>query len=316
MRTRVASLLILATTLAVSCRRPAPPESRFTAPPLRYRLDNGDRADLTFGAYNLHGLAAPDRLRRDLSRLEFVDAWAFQEVTLPYTPAAPPPALNAAAVESDLPATVPPPEFETLLPPGRWHLAYVPVNPVPGGRPDLWEGQAIASRFPIRRAETWVLDRSAPKHRVALAAWFDTPRGEILFVNADHEIGGPADFGFPGPADRTKQVVSLTAMLRRHADTPTVVAGDFNTAGDALAGVPEADEIAALNRAMTAAGLTGLGPDFDRTPTFRFATVGWHLDHLFLRHLTADAWDVCTTAQGSDHYPVWCRVRPAARGGT
>lgn len=257
----------------------------------------GERRGITFATYNVNGLSNLPGLREDLSRLEFVDVWAMQEVRLPVAAAGPGPATQPALTH-----------LESILPPGLWHILYVPVNPETNG---ACEGQAIVSRWPIDRTEIWPLEHSAPKCRVAVAAWIATPRGEVLFVNTDHEVGAWGEWGWPRTGDRRKQVQALAAKLSEYRSTPVVLAGDFNTCGSVAEFISSEAEIRSLNASMKQVDLRPLGADFERIATYTDLGGCYrkHVDHFFLSdRFTAEAWEICRLAKGSDHYPVWCRA--------
>lgn len=258
---------------------------------------DGPARDAVFGTYNLHWLRDPAGLRADLARLDFVTAWAFQEVR-----------STAADEAAGAPASL-----RRLLPPGDWHVAWVPLNALRElGSADV-EGQAIASRHPIRSAAAWELEpppsSGGGKRRVALAAVLDVDGTDVLFVNTDH---APGVFS---PARRNlRQARRLLDRLRREPDaTPVIVAGDFNTAGCVPRLVSARADREGLRRLMCQAGFRA-APDSAR-PTFRAGPYAAALDHVFVRGVGSMEAEVAAAACGSDHLPLWCRVRlPAAVG--
>lgn len=250
---------------------------------------------LMVSTYNVYGLSDIEGVREDISGLSSVNVWVFQEVNL----------AAASAAEDAGDARINPPNsiegLHAILPAGNWHVVFVPVNVASGAGSVWWEGQAVASRFPVARVDLWDLERSGTKHRVAVCAWLDTPQGSVLVVNTDHEVGVRL-----GPDDREKQVRSLLRKLSKIPHhVPVVVAGDFNTGGDVLAGLSSQDEIACLNHRMSQAGfsvLPGIPDDFITFRQFLFAR---HLDHLFFKGLTMKEWGIAEQAKGSDHFPHW-----------
>jgi endonuclease/exonuclease/phosphatase family metal-dependent hydrolase len=243
---------------------------------------------LIFATYNLYCFGDVPGLRADLSRLGSVSAWAFQEVR-----------TTAADEAAGSPATL-----RDVLPPGTWHVAWVPLNRLRGGE---FEGQAIASRFPIRSAEVWPLPTrgGAAKRRVALAATLNVDGTDVLFVNTDHELSiFSADHG------NARQTRGLLEHLGRAGNDggagPAVVAGDFNTAGCVPRLLSAPQERAQLRRAMAGARFVPAVPD--RVPTFHAGPYSAALDHVFVRGLTVMESGVDDRARGSDHRPVWCRV--------
>jgi endonuclease/exonuclease/phosphatase family metal-dependent hydrolase len=295
---KLAGLLSLSFALVAGGCTSRPTVPATPVPPMwQTQVLSGERIGITFGTYNVNGLSNLPGLREDLCRLEFVDIWAMQEVRLSVPAAGP--------VTASQPAST---QLESILPLGLWHVLYVPVN---RESDDACEGQAIVSRWPIERAEVWPLEHSAPKSRVAVAAWIATPRGQVLFVNADHEVGGWGEWGWPRTSDRHKQVQALVAKLSQHRSTPVVLAGDFNTCGSVAECTSSEKEIRSLNASMTQVDLRPLGSDFERIATYTDLRGCYrkHVDHLFLSdRFAGEVWEVCRSDKGSDHYPVWCRA--------
>lgn len=239
-----------------------------------------------FATYNVHWLQNAVDLRADLARLDFVTAWAFQEVR----------STKSDEREGS------PSKLCALLPPGMWYVAWVALNPLKElHRDDECEGQVIASRFPIRSADVWELHRWGQKRRIALAAVLDISGQRVLFVNTDHE---PALLSLV--RGNARQTRTLVEHLAAHDEYPAVVAGDFNTSGCIPRLVSARQDRAQLRMLMCRAGFSEAFDQPRRTYTAGPFTAT--LDHIFLRGVERITCDVDERARGSDHRPVWCRV--------
>ncbi|MGB7157238.1 MAG: endonuclease/exonuclease/phosphatase family protein [Tepidisphaeraceae bacterium] len=242
---------------------------------------------LTVGTYNVHGLRKRDAIRRDLAELDQVTVWCLQE--FPYVPA-----------DDDEGA-----DFANVLPPGRWHVALIPLN---RERNDSrqWESQVIASRFPIERVDVWLLDDGGAKRRAALAARVNVDGRSVLIVNTDHE---PSFLAWrDGNAVQTRR---LAERLRDGGNDAVVVAGDFNCSGSLYRFVSNGMHVRRVDRALAECGFT---PVNTTGSTFRSGFVRARLDRIYARNVRTSAGAIATTSRGSDHLPVWGRfeVQPVA----
>ncbi|MDH3227517.1 MAG: endonuclease/exonuclease/phosphatase family protein, partial [Thermoleophilia bacterium] len=100
-----------------------------------------------------------------------------------------------------------------------------------------------------------------------------------------------------------KQRVQQFRRIAAHASSwmgdHVVVAGDFNTVARRGVGVlTELMEGIDLERVSAGAG-----------PTFRRASLSWPLDHIFARGMSVIDTGVLEGAEGSDHFPLWARLR-------
>jgi endonuclease/exonuclease/phosphatase family metal-dependent hydrolase len=233
------------------------------------------------GTYNLHWLKDTSGLRNDLSRLDHVSIWAFQEVR--------------GWSDGSLPA-----RLVDVLPPGRWHVAWMPLNPLRELNSTDWEGQAVVSRYPIRLIEAWELQPEG-KRRFALAAYVEIGGADVLVVSTDHQ---PSLFSLR--RENIRQAQQLTTYLADHGSKPAIVTGDFNTAGCIPRLVSSRQDRQELRRLMSDAGFTPASSDVHAT--FKSGLYDAVLDHIFVRGLKHTASNVHDAATGSDHRPVWCRL--------
>jgi endonuclease/exonuclease/phosphatase family metal-dependent hydrolase len=245
---------------------------------------------ITFGSYNIHWLDDPSGVRADLARLDSVSVWAFQE------------ARSSAADRND----GSPSRVVEVLPPGTWHLAWVPLNRLTEIHSEDDEGQVIASRCPIRSAEVWELKTDGDKRRVALVAVLDVDGRAVRFVNTDHE---PSIVSLArGNVRQTGSLIEALGRCEAADPMPTVVGGDFNTSGCLMRLVSGNADCAELRQRMNA---TGFDEAFVRkvgARTYRSSVYSGTLDHLFVRRASTLASGVDERATGSDHLPVWCRI--------
>lgn len=247
-------------------------------------LEHTTRADelplpsdaLTVATYNVHGLLQRDAILRDLAALDRVNIWCLQEYRY----------LRGV-------------EIETILPPGRWYVATIPLNRAPGPS-EVWEAQVIASRFPIESIQVWPLDDVGIKRRVALVARVNVNGRCVLVVNTDHE---PSFFAVRD--GNTVQVRRLAEHLRECADESVIVAGDFNCAASLLRLSSNSGHVRRIDAAMAGAGFSPATPP---GATFRSGPLRTHIDRIYVRQVVLDRGAIATTAKGSDHFPVWTRV--------
>ena len=232
---------------------------------------------LTVGTYNLHGLQDIKALKEDLSQLPQVQIWAFQEVEGDFTK------------HTDE-------KILSILPPGRWYILSEKVNLL---HQNLWEGQVIASRFPISSKDILSLEHTSSKKRIALLAKFKKQNGEdFFFVNTDHEVDiFSLDF-----KDRKKQLQSLIKYFE-NIQSSGVIAGDFNTAGGK-------NEIIKTEKILSGANFTRIRPAETNSYTFKKAFIKTELDHFFSRGARTSFRYKLQSRKGSDHYPIYMDVMP------
>lgn len=232
---------------------------------------------ITVGTYNLFGLRNEKDLKKDLNVLSNVDIWAFQEVEDTFT----------GRTEERL---------ANLLAPGKWYIYTQKVNVVDANK-RTWEGQAIASRFPIDSTEIVPLNHTDKKDRVALIAHFRSDSGQnFAFTNTDHEVElFSIDF-----KDRKKQLESLVEHYNK-TDTAAVITGDFNTTGGN-------DEIAKTEDVLSKAGFARATPFDEDSYTFQKLFIKKELDHFFSRGVTTSERYRYSERKGSDHFPVYIEV--------
>lgn len=232
---------------------------------------------IVVATYNIRGFSRPQQLQRDITEVN-ADIWLFQEA-----------ALDRKQFISDI---------EAVLPPGKWHIAIVRVNPIF----DRDESQIIASRFPIGEVEVWPLAPGSVRRRCALAARIDIAGRQILVINTDHEPN------FSGPNiwhERHRQ--ALISRLKSLAEPQVIVGGDFNTCGslwrmrDTRGDAQDTHDQFHTLSFNPAAKLP-----YD---TLTFGPIALCLDHLFVRGLKVEQGGIASSARGSDHRPVWCRIR-------
>jgi endonuclease/exonuclease/phosphatase family metal-dependent hydrolase len=233
-----------------------------------------DADSLTVATYNVHGLRNRAGVRRDLAALDDVLVWCLQEV--PYA--------------GDR-------ELESILPPGAWHVAVIPVNRDAKRR--QWESQVIASRFPIGRVGVWPLDDRGAKRRVALAAQIDVGGRTVRVVNTDHE---PSMLAWRD--GNTLQAQRLAERVRTCSEEFVIVAGDFNCAGNLFRLRGNTANVRHVDHTLAGAGLTPLATT---EPTFRSGLLRSRLDRIYARGMQPVAGAIASASRGSDHFPVWGR---------
>jgi len=233
-----------------------------------------DADSLTVATYNVHGLQNRAGVQRDLAALDDVLVWCLQEV--PYA--------------DDR-------EIKSILPPGAWHVAVIPVNC--DARRSEWEAQVIASRFPLKRVDVWPLDDRGPKRRVALAAEIDVGGHHILVVNTDHE---PSMLTW---RDRnTLQAQRLAERVRTCGDKIVIVVGDFNCAGNLVRLRGNTVSVRLIDHTLAGGGLAPLPMTGS---TFRCGLLRSRLDRIYARGVRPVTGAVAANSRGSNHFPVWGR---------
>lgn len=272
---------------------------------LGHASDNNGRTDpktVTFATYNVHGLREPEKLRRTLADLKFVDVWAFQEVN--------------GMTDKDVPLFVGsevPDLLREILPGGAWHIFHVPMNPTDDGS-DV-EGLTVASRFPFSSREVWRLPASkdpvpCAKRRAALAATVHLDGKEVMVINTDHEV----HWSSIKPAARRLQIGELVHRLTGGhvaSEMPVVMMGDFNSSGRPLHpfGMTAEEEVRQLRDALASAGLQHLPGKRRFLDTFRSLIWSHPIDHVFSKGLTCTRWGTTENYVGSDHRPLWAEFQ-------
>lgn len=234
-------------------------------------------AQITVGSYNLYGLRNENEIKKDLSRLPQVDIWAFQEVEGSFTE------------KTDQ-------KIKSILPEGKWYIVSQKVNPSEL-KSGAWEGQVIASRFPMDSIDVVPLNHSGEKNRIALVAYFKTQTGEnFFFANTDHEVKVfSLDFN-----DRKKQLLSLVEYFK-NTSMKGIITGDFNTTGGK-------DEIQKTEAVLKGAGFSRALPNKNESYTFEKIFIKTELDHFFSRNIETSKRKRLNQRSGSDHYPIFMDV--------
>lgn len=246
---------------------------------------------LAIGSYNFDWLMDAPRIRSDLARLGHVNVWCFQEMRFGDG------TFEAGGNQAKA-------QLESVLPPGAWYIAVIRANRLRELRSRDWEAQVIASRFPLNHAAVWELDATGPKRRVALAVQVMQGDQTVLVVNTDHE---PSYLPFHD--GNSQQVHELCAKLAT-TDLPVIVAGDFNCAGRFWGAYGNQTHVARIDNALAEIGLAPVGL---AGSTFHFGLLPFQLDRIYTRGLIVTQCKVDTSATGSDHQPVWCKVRIAGK---
>lgn len=235
-------------------------------------------SEVILGSYNLHGLRSAPQLKQDLAALNFVEVWAFQEVEGSFTE------RTEKAIRS-------------ILPEGTWYIHIEKVNSIDSQK-GIWEGQVIASKYPIDSIEVIPLKHTDEKQRVALVANFTTTANKkFQFVNTDHEVN-VFSISFK---DRKKQLESLVEYFKK-SNSSAVITGDFNTTGGD-------SEIKSTESILTKAKFVrSLSIDKD-SYTFDKILIKKELDHFFSRGVESTLRYRYNDRQGSDHYPIYIKAR-------
>lgn len=175
------------------------------------------------------------------------------------------------------------------------------------GRPEVAArtGQAILSRYPISDPQTIVFAHQArlrwrasplqPRRGARMALRAKT--GGLRIYNAHLESGG-------NDASRDRQLRQMAQEAATAPHEPAVVGGDFNTghAGHrSMLDVLQERGFLDAHSDHPAARRTSLG---------RPHAIDW----ILVRGVTVAGAGVCDRYSGSDHFPVWARVRRPAAG--
>lgn len=243
---------------------------------------------LTIGTYNVHNLEEEKALVKDLDALSFIDVIGVQEVM-----------FEGTKVQGDF--------FRTLRK-NRPFVVAVPVS-LKDIASNLWEGHAIASKFPIESVGLIPLDPALEQKRAALYAIINVHGTRILFVNTDHDI----DHLKVGYWERKKNVTSLLKGIDRiEFQGPSIIVGDFNTADSYqnwIHGISGRDEVILTQKDLLSEGW--LTPKPLESEAYTFASYGLHqqLDHLFMKGVEQTSrWQRYQNRQGSDHYPIFAEI--------
>jgi endonuclease/exonuclease/phosphatase family metal-dependent hydrolase len=194
----------------------------------------------------------------------------------------------------------------------------------PGGK----IGNAIISRYPIRRKESTLLPGPSDDPRRALLAEIEVPAGVLPFVSCH------LSWEMWHAPRREAQVVALDEFVRSHpASLPPVICGDFNTPPDsaaiyfmtgrmALAGRGTYYRDAWARRHPHEDGITWS----DHNPhAVRWIERNRRLDYIFIGQLRADGWGAILDSRvildvpapdgsyASDHFGVYAEIGVAER---
>lgn len=245
--------------------------------------------NLIIGSYNLHNLENIVGLQSDLSHLSFVDVWGFQEVMFE--------------------GTKPQNGFSQLLPSDIFHIVALPVSLIDSEQ-NLWEGHAIASRFPIEQAGLIFLEPALQQTRAALYAIINVNGTRLLFINTDHDI----DHFKVGYFQRRKNVKSLIEGIDRlEFKGPKVVVGDFNTAdsyANWIRGLSGQEEVRLTQRDFNALGWSIPNSNSPLHHTFSSYGITQQLDHIFIKDFRSfGSWYRYDTRIGSDHFPIFLEIQ-------
>lgn len=288
---RIACFLIFALPWLAGCQAGRPAEAA-RAPTVvsldvhPYEAADTHEADeLAIATWNVHWQDQPADLARTIGRMGAVDVWCLQEVRID----------ARADAEAVIDAV------DDLLPPGRWHVAAIPLNRLRERASDDWESQVIASRFPLTDVTVAnTEDRPGAKRRVMLSAAIQVGAQPIRIVNVDHE---PSYFSFTDHSRR--QSLAAATALSLADGVPTVVADDFNTAGNLWRLRGNENTVASLDALMSQ---TSFRPAMATTDTFRRGWASLCLDRIYTSGVTVTRAGVQKSAVASNHRPVWCMI--------
>jgi len=163
-------------------------------------------------------------------------------------------------------------------------------------RHDRYFGNAILSRWPMKRPERVVLPHRNPRNgqrRIAVRAVVTLDEMEVLVCSVHTET----------PWLRASKRADQFAVLVDSIDERyayAIVGGDFNTLTPrAVTALEQLFETAGLERASSATA-----------PTVQFESIGLTLDHIFVRGMAVLAAGTAEEASASDHLPIWATLRP------
>ncbi|HIK46779.1 MAG TPA: endonuclease/exonuclease/phosphatase family protein [Leptolyngbyaceae cyanobacterium M65_K2018_010] len=198
----------------------------------------------------------------------------------------------------------------------NWDKRYVPFPywPPQAHFRGVTSGQAVLSRYPIRRNDRLVLPR-VPSHnplyeafyldRVAQVTEIDVSGRPLLVINVHLEA-----FDQPTRRHQTELVRQLAEQYAQR--WPVLLVGDFNSDSDR----PEEADHPAIDTLLTSTVLaSALAPQTLAQPqgaTFPADQPQHTLDYIFYTPATLELLDagvVTTAGQASDHLPVQAQVR-------
>jgi endonuclease/exonuclease/phosphatase family metal-dependent hydrolase len=199
------------------------------------------------------------------------------------------------------------------------HVAFDPVIE----RAGVALGNAVVSRYPIRRHESIALPSADDDPRRAMYCELDTPAGKVPFFNCH------LSWEMWHPQRREAQVVAVDEFVRRFpGDTPAILCGDFNTPPDSaaihfmtgkmsLAGRGTYYRDAWARRRPHSDGYTWS----ERNPhTVRWIERNRRLDYVFVGQIREDGWGAILDARvvldipdangvyASDHFGVYAEI--------
>jgi endonuclease/exonuclease/phosphatase family metal-dependent hydrolase len=201
------------------------------------------------------------------------------------------------------------------------HVAFDPVEERRVGESMM--GNAIVSRFPIKKMDSISLPSAPDDPRRAMYCALDTPTGVLPFFNCH------LSWEMWHSPRREAQVVALDQFARaRPADCPAIICGDFNTSPDSAA-------ILFMTGRM---GLSGRGTYYrdawarrhphddgytwsDKNPhTVRWIERNRRLDYIFVGQIREDGWGAILDSRvvldmpgadgshASDHFGVYAEI--------
>lgn len=201
------------------------------------------------------------------------------------------------------------------------HVAFDPVHDAGPGKSVL--GNAVVSRFPIRRRDSVALPSAPEDPRRAMYCELETPAGKVPFFNCH------LSWEMWHPQRREAQVVALDDFVRaRPGDCPAIICGDFNTPPDS----------AAIHFMQGKMSLAGRGTYYrdawarrrphsdgytwsEKNPhTVRWIERNRRLDYVFVGQIREDGWGAVLDARvvldlpdangvyASDHFGVYAEI--------
>lgn len=187
--------------------------------------------------------------------------------------------------------------------------AYAPAKEFQKGAETGTHGNAILSRFQLRRVRVMELPRGPlvvnEERRIALTAEILTSYGRVSLVNVHLDTR----------LNLKGRILQLRPAIRDLAG-PAVVAGDFNSNPVTwafnlipvvpLAGTQASDQAAGLDQYLKSQGF--LTPTSSFGSTVEFLNLKPRLDSIFIRGLSAHEGAVERGVSVSDHWPLWLDV--------
>ena len=194
----------------------------------------------------------------------------------------------------------------------NWDKRYVPFPywPPQAHYRQVISGQAVLSRYPIRRNERLVLEKVPTNpfyynalylDRIAQVSEIDVSGQPLIVINVHLEA-------FDAPT-RTRQTQVVRELAEGYAeDYPVLLLGDFNSSLNR----DEGDEPRSIGILLDSPVLASALPTAPSSFTFPSDQPQYVLDYIFytpatLELVTADV--VAEAAQASDHLPIQAQVR-------